>query len=172
MPIGGFIKASWRLPLLICTRTDSVASHNAYAVLDMDTDDDDPDGSPVDPAVLMIPPTLDGTATLAMDTLNTDGCTTLALTNTDMFDGSPHMAYLESGYQLPAVLQSPASLDELEITTGHLNGAVAGSQMTITHTGILSPAPGIALPAVVCPEKVAANLIGMLCCPCSARVQV
>jgi hypothetical protein len=54
-----------------------------------------------------------------------------------------------------------ASLDELEATTGYLNGAVAGSQMTITHMGILHLAPGIVLSAVVCPEA-AANLIGMM----------
>ena len=115
----------------------------------------------MDPAVLMIPPTLDGTASPALDTLHTDGCTTPALTNTDIFDGSPHMAYLDSGNQLAAVLKSPATLDELEVATGHLNGAVAGSKMTVTHTGILRLAPGIDLPAVVCPE-IAANLIGML----------
>ncbi len=85
----------------------------------------------------------------------------MTLTNADMLDGSPRMAYLDSGNQLPAVLQSPASLDELETTTGDHNGAVAGSQMRITHTGILRLAPGIVLPAVVCPG-VAANLIGML----------
>ncbi len=83
MPFGGFIKASKRPPRPIRTRTDSVAlactsrspvaSHNVYDVLDMDTDDDDSDdldGPPVDPAVLMGMPTLDGTATRAMDTLN------------------------------------------------------------------------------------------------------
>ncbi len=88
-------------------------------------------GSPADPAVLMVTPTPDGTATLAMDSLSTNGCTTLALTNPDMFDGSSNTAYLDSGNQLPAVLRSAAALDELEATTGHLNGAVAGSQMTI-----------------------------------------
>ncbi len=135
MPIGGFIKARCLRRLrtlhtradpvaLACTHRSPVTSNNRYDVLDLDMDDDDDlDGSPVDPAVLMIPPTLDGTATLALDTLNTNGCMTLALTNTDMFDGSPHTAYLDSGNQLPAVLQSPACLDELEITTGHLNGA-------------------------------------------------
>jgi hypothetical protein len=46
-------------------------------------------------------------------------------------------------------------------TTGLLNGAIAGCQMRITHTGILRLAPGIFLPAAVCPG-VAANLIGML----------
>ncbi len=45
-----------------------------------------------------------GIATLAMDTLSTDRCTTLALTNSDMFAGSSSTAYLESGHQLPAVL--------------------------------------------------------------------
>jgi hypothetical protein len=173
MPIGGFIKARClhrrRTPTradpvaLACTHRSPVTSNNLYDVLDLDMDeehtgDDDLDGSPVDAVIL---PTLDGTATLALDTLHTNGCTTVALTNTDIFDGSPHRAYLDSANQLPAVLQSPACLDELEVTTGHLNGAVPGSQMTITHTGIMCLAPGIDLPAVVCPEA-AANLIGMM----------
>jgi hypothetical protein len=171
MPIGGFIKASRRLPRLICTRTDPVAlaytsrspvaSHNVYDVDTGDDDSDDLDGPPVDPAVLIVMPTLDGTATSAMDT---NGCTTLALTNADMFDGSPHMAYLDSGNQLPAVLQARASLDELETTTGHLNGAVAGSQMRITHTGILRLAPGSACPPWSARRSPPTS---SACCPCS-----
>jgi hypothetical protein len=129
MPIGGFIKASLhprRLPrtradfvALPCTSRLPVASHNVYEVLDTQTGDDDPAVNDLD-----VPP-LD---LAVMDTLNThDGCTTLALTNSDMFAGSSNTAYLDSGNQHSAVLQSTASLDELESTTGHLNGAVAGS---------------------------------------------
>ncbi len=102
-----------------------------YDVLDLDMGDDDSamadlDGSPLDPAVLMVMPTLDGTVTLAMDNLNTNECATLALTNADMFTGASNTAYLDSGNQLPAVLQSTATLAELEAMTGHLNWAVAG----------------------------------------------
>jgi hypothetical protein len=146
-----------------------VVSNNLFDVLDLDMGDDDSDvadlgGSLSDLAVLMviIMPTLDGTAKSAMDTHNINGRTTLALTNADMFDGSSTTASLDSGNQLPAVLRSAAALDELETTTSHLNGAVAGSQMTTTtHKRVLRLAPGIVLPAVVCPG-VAANLVGML----------
>jgi hypothetical protein len=139
-----------------------VASHNVYDVLDTDVGDhdlvaDDLEVSPLDSPVPMAPLNVDEAATLAMDTLNTDGCTTLALSNSDMFGGSSNTVYLDWGNQLPAVLQSSAALDEFEATTGHLNGAIAGSHMTITHTGILRLAPGVVLPAVVCPG-VAANL--------------
>jgi hypothetical protein len=102
-----------------------------------------------DPVGLAFPiatPTMDATATLATHIIYTHGCTTLTLTNPDMFDGSSTTAYLDSGNQLPAVLRSAAAQDELAATTDQLSGAVAGSQMTITHTGRLRVAPGVVRP--------------------------
>jgi hypothetical protein len=121
MPAGGFINARLRLrlPRPSHTRADPVArvwmhrspvaSHNVYDVLDLDMGDNDSgvvdlDGSPLTPAVLMVMPTLDETANSAMDTLNSNRCTTLALTNADMFAGPSNTAYLDSGNQLSAVL--------------------------------------------------------------------
>jgi hypothetical protein len=106
----------------------------------------------------MATPTLDGIATLATDNINTHGRATLALTNLDMFGGLSTTTYLETGNPLPAVMQSAAVLDDLAVTTGDVNGAVADSHLTITHTGRLHLAPGVVLLAVVCPE-VAANLM-------------
>jgi hypothetical protein len=62
-----------------------VASHNVYAMLntvmrDDDSGVDDLDESHLAPSVPMATPTLDG---------NTDGCTTLALTDSDMFADRP-----------------------------------------------------------------------------------
>jgi hypothetical protein len=100
------------MPHLPCTRADPVthtgtsrspaASDNMYDVLDADVGEDDPalddlDLSPLDPC----DPIRDGTATLAMDTLNTCGSTTLALTNSDMFAASSNSAYLDSGTHSP-----------------------------------------------------------------------
>ncbi len=57
-----------------------------------------------------------------LDTISPhDGCTTLAPTHSDVFGGSSNTACRDAGNQLPAVLQSPAFLDELVTTTGHLN---------------------------------------------------
>ncbi len=99
------------------------------------------------------------TAAPILDGLRADALLRPALTKPDMFAGSPTMAYLHSGSQLPVVPQSATGLDNLAVTAGHVNGAVVGSQM-ITQTGRLSLATGIILPAVVCPEP-AANLINM-----------
>ncbi len=132
MPAGGFIKPRLHMPrlhhagagpvALAWTSRPRVAFPKVYAVLD--TDMNDLDVSRLDPSVPIAPPILDKTATLAKDNINTHGCTTLAMTNPEMFVGSSNTAYLDSGNQLPAVLQSAAALDELSATTGHLNGAV------------------------------------------------
>ncbi len=82
MSIGGFVKARLRmarlhrarayLVALACTSRSPVASHNS----DMGDDDsvvDDLDVSSLDPSVPMATPTLERTAALATDTLNTHG---------------------------------------------------------------------------------------------------
>jgi hypothetical protein len=143
-------------PALRPLRSRASPVPNVYDVLDTDMGDDDPavddlEGSAFNPDVRMATPTMDGTVMPAMDTPNHARVHASGSDNFDNFAGSSNTAYLDSGNQLPEVPQSLVAVDKLEATTGHINWAVAGSHMTITHTGIRRIAPGIVLPAVVCP---------------------